>query len=163
MKQLKAFRGVIRSIDPLSSGSGCDLIFTIIGFTGADEIFRLVVTPDTFVLDNTTLQPGDEITAWIDASRPVILIYPPQYEAVAIAKATHGENVKADLFNSELISSDGMLQLNLSPETKIIQTNGQIYPGTLANNSLLVIYGPSTRSIPAQTTPYEVIVLCDRT
>ncbi len=28
------------------------------------------------------------------------------------------------------------------------------------NRNLIVIYGPTTRSIPAQTTPYEIVVWC---
>jgi len=70
------------------------------------------------------------------------------------------QNVKVDHFNSELVSSDGQLRLNLSPYTQIVLTNGQPFSGTLRNRNLIVIYGTATKSIPAQTTPYRIIVWC---
>ncbi|HWQ75786.1 MAG TPA: hypothetical protein VN441_10755, partial [Syntrophomonas sp.] len=60
----------------------------------------------------------------------------------------------------QLESSDGQLRLNLSPYTVIVLTNGQLFSRYPGNRDLIVIYGPSTRSIPAQTTPYRIIVLC---
>ena len=76
-----------------------------------------------------------------------------------VKEATY-RNVKVDYFHNQLVSSDGQLQLNLSPYTPILLTNGQPFSSIPANRDLIVIYGPSTMSIPAQTTPYRVIVLC---
>jgi hypothetical protein len=70
------------------------------------------------------------------------------------------QNVKVDYFNSQLKSSDSRLKLNISPYTPIVLTNGQAFSKNPANRNLIVIYGPSTKSIPAQTTPYKIIVLC---
>ena len=75
-------------------------------------------------------------------------------------KDNSNQNVKVDYFNNQLVSSDGQLHLNLSPYTQIILTNGQRFSRYPANRDLIVFYGPSTRSIPAQTTPYRIIVLC---
>ena len=69
-------------------------------------------------------------------------------------------NVKVAYFNNQLVSSDGQLQLNLSPTTQILLINGQRFSRYPANRDLVVYYGPTTRSIPAQTTPYRIIVLC---
>ena len=38
--------------------------------------------------------------------------------------------------------------------------NGQIFTGRLANQLLLVLYTATTRSLPPQTTPDEVVVFC---
>jgi len=68
--------------------------------------------------------------------------------------------VKVDFFNSQLVSRDGQLRLNLTPNTPITLRNWQPFTQNPANHNLIVIYGPTTRSIPAQTSPYEVIVWC---
>ncbi|WLV24553.1 hypothetical protein QR721_13055 [Aciduricibacillus chroicocephali] len=160
MVQLKAVQGVIAEIEKYREDDNCTLVFNIVSHSGFNEITRFVITPDTYAIDQETLKVGDSVTAWYDANRPVILIYPPQYEAVAIGRNHPGLMLKGDFFNSQLISSDGMLQLIPAPETVITQTNGQIYPGNPANHNLIVIYGPSTKSIPAQTTPQRIIVFC---
>lgn len=70
------------------------------------------------------------------------------------------QNVKVDYFNGQLVSSDGQLKLNISPYTQILLTNGQPFSGNPVNRDLIAIYGPITKSIPAQTTPYRIVVLC---
>lgn len=107
------------------------------------------------------------MTGFYDADAPVPLIYPPQYRAIVMAKAhtdrfvsVRDRFVSVSFFNSQLLSSDGNLKLNLSRQTEIVLENGQDFNGNPANRDLIVIYGATTRSIPAQTTPYKVIVLC---
>lgn len=100
------------------------------------------------------------MTGFYDADAPVPLIYPPQYRAIVMAKAHTDRFVSVSFFNSQLLSSDGNLKLNLSRQTEIVLENGQDFNGNPANRDLIVIYGATTRSIPAQTTPYKVIVLC---
>ncbi|HEX9026874.1 MAG TPA: hypothetical protein VF839_10505, partial [Clostridium sp.] len=70
------------------------------------------------------------------------------------------QNVTVDYFNNELISSDGNLKLNTDQSTEIILTNDQLFNRYPGNRNLIVVYGPTTKSIPAQTTPYKIIVLC---
>jgi hypothetical protein len=91
---------------------------------------------------------------------PALLIYPPQYQALVMVKDSPYQNVKVDYFNNQLESSDGQLKLNISPYTRIVLTNGQSFSRRPANRDLIVIYGAVTQSIPAQTTPYRIIVLC---
>jgi 3-isopropylmalate dehydratase small subunit len=103
---------------------------------------------------------GDRVTGYYDGDAPALLIYPPQYQALVMVKENPNQNVKVDYFNNQLVSSDGRLRLNISPYTQKILTNGQLFSRNPANRDLIVIYGPSTKSIPAQTTPYKIIVLC---
>jgi len=59
-----------------------------------------------------------------------------------MGKETTGQNVKVDFFNRQLISSDGMLKLNLAPGTPILLENGQRFIKSSANSNLIVVYGP---------------------
>jgi hypothetical protein len=77
-----------------------------------------------------------------------------------MAKTMPYPNVKVDYFNKELLSSDGMLKLNISPTTQVVLENGQIFTEIPASRYLIVVYGATTRSIPAQTTPEQIIVMC---
>ncbi|MDR1531688.1 MAG: copper amine oxidase N-terminal domain-containing protein [Clostridiales bacterium] len=133
-----------------------------IGIVGeGDEITRFVVTPDTVFIGEDELASGVEITGFYYAKGPAVLIYPPQYFAAVIAVSEEGRTVKADLFDDSLVSADGWLKLNIADTTEILTHDGQPYDGSLANKRLAVVYGPSTRSVPAQTTPEKVIVLPD--
>ncbi|MFT9497260.1 hypothetical protein [Anaerosolibacter sp.] len=105
---------------------------------------------------------GDIVVGFYDANAPVPLIYPPQYRAIVMSRLVLGQNVKVDYFNEQLVSSDGTLKLNIAPFTQIILENNQAFTANLANRNLIVLYGPTTRSIPAQTTPYKIIVLCPK-
>jgi len=163
MIQLKPFRGTVTDIQDYftdkSSEAGCRKFITLTDETEA--IVNFVVSPSTYVLDQELIQPGDLVTGYYDANLPVILIYPPQYQALILVKENPYRQVKADYFNEQLISSDGLLKLNIDPSTKLRLTNGQAFTGNPANRNLIVVYGPATKSIPAQTTPYQIIVLCE--
>jgi hypothetical protein len=146
------------SITPSGENSGCFRLMSVINVTGRQVNF--VIEPRTYFVDQAMVGIGDQVTGYYDADAPVPMIYPPQYRALVMVKETPGQNVKVDFFNSQLISSDGMLKLNPSPETPILLENGQRFTKSPANRNLIVVYGPSTFSIPAQTTPYRIIVLC---
>ncbi len=162
MTYFGSFTGMITMIQDLSTGneqtSGCYKLMTVVDKCG--NIVNFVVTPETYIVDHEMLAIGDCVIGFYDANAPVPAIYPPQYEAVVMAKTSPYKNVKVDYFDSQLISSDGTLKLNISPCTKIILYNGQIFNDNIENRNLIVIYGPTTRSIPAQTTPYKIIVMC---
>ncbi|WP_252504192.1 hypothetical protein [Sporosarcina sp. Marseille-Q4943] len=138
--------------------SGCYKLFSLMDRDGT--IVNFVVEPTTYFVEHVKVKVGDFVTGFLDADAPVPLIYPPQYRAIVMAKDNPNYFVKVSFFNSQLISSDGNLKLNLSGQTEIVLENGQEFTGNPANRDLVVIYGASTRSIPAQTTPYEIVVLC---
>lgn len=162
MVQFYSFRGTITNISNFqmttNDRSGCTKLFTVTNEFGA--IVNFVVSPNTYVVDHITLSVGDRITGYYDGNAPTPLIYPPQYQALVLVKEQPQQNVKVDYFNNQLISSDGQLQINPSPFTKTYLTNSQTFTGNIANRNLIVIYGASTRSIPAQTTPMKIIVFC---
>lgn len=139
-------------------GQGCNKLFTVENDLG--EIVNFVVSPATYFVDHVMVTVGDRVTGYYDGNAPVPFIYPPQYQALVMVKENQNQNVKVDYFNSQLVSSDGQLRLNLSPYTRIVLTNGQLFTSNPVNRDLIVIYGPTTKSIPAQTTPYRIIVMC---
>lgn len=163
MTNFHSFRGTVTRIsDYLISqngeGEGCYKLFSVVDEMG--ELVNFVVSPSTYFVDYEMVLVGDQVTGYYDGDAPVILIYPPQYPALVIVKENPNQTVKVSNFNSQLLSSDGQLRLNISPNTRMILTNGQLFTGNLANRDLIVIYRFATFSIPAQTTPLTIIVLC---
>lgn len=162
MIDFKAFRGTVRSINDLTESScgeaGCCKFVSVADRAG--NTVNFVVSPSTYFVDQEMISVGDPVTGYYDGNAPAILIYPPQYPALIMVKENPRQNVKVDFFNKKLISSDGQLELNISPRTRKLLTNGQAFTDNPANRNLIVIYGRTTRSIPAQTTPYRIIIWC---
>lgn len=163
MVNFKSFRGVITQISDFPVGqngdkSGCYKMMTL--EDGAGGVVNFIISPSTYFVNREIVTTGEWVTGYYDGDAPVPMIYPPQYRALIIVKESNYQNVKVDFFNQQLLSSDGQLQLNLSPTTIISLKNGQPFSNSPANRNLIVVYGPTTRSIPAQTTPYEIIVWC---
>jgi hypothetical protein len=157
------FQGTITMISDFligqnGEGEGCYKLVSVMDDTGATVNF--VIEPSTYFVDHEMVAVGDRVTGYYDGNAPVPLIYPPQYRALIMVKENPDRNVKVDFFNLQLVSSDGSLKLNISPYTQILIRNGQLFTSNPANRNLIVVYGPSTKSIPAQTTPYKIIVWC---
>ncbi len=148
--------GIVERITPFQTEC-CNQMISIRTLNG---MINFVLSPGTYVTDNTPLRTGMRVTAFYDVSQPVPLIYPPQYQAAFIARTEPGENIMIAYFDSNLLSSENQLQLNIGPGTRITTANGQRYVCSLGNNLLMVYYGATTRSIPPQTTPERIIVFC---
>ncbi|MFD2618644.1 hypothetical protein [Terrilactibacillus laevilacticus] len=163
MMRFLNFSGVVTMISdfPITTndeGSGCYKMVSV--DNGYGNIVNFIVSPTTYFVNHEMIKPGDTITGFYDGDAPVSLIYPPQYQAIVITKNRPYQNVKVDFFDSQLVSRDGQLKLNLSPSTQILLVNGQAFTKNPANRNLIVTYGPTSRSIPPQTTPYKIIVIC---
>lgn len=150
---LLSFTGTIVQIEDFP----CDQRLTI---QNAGEITRMMTNNNSYIVNREQLMIGDEVTIYIDGNAPVPLIYPPQYHAVIIAKHVPSYTVKVAYFNDQLISEDHQLQLIKDDKTVIQYENGQLYKGPIENRFLAVVYDRSTRSIPAQTSPLSITVLC---
>ncbi|MEH7300050.1 hypothetical protein [Neobacillus drentensis] len=158
-----SFHGIVTMISDFftgqnGEGEGCYQLMSVENEVGATVNF--VVSPTTYFVDHAMVAVGDRVTGYYDGNAPLPLIYPPQYRALVMVKDSPYQNVKVSFFDRQLVSSDGQLQLNLSPYTQIVLTNGQLFSKSPANRDLIVIYGPVTKSIPAQTTPYRISVMC---
>lgn len=124
-----------------------------------------VVNDETLVFDNTgkevKLQKGDQVTAYTYANKPMLMIYPPQYNPEVIIVETKEMGIaEVDFFNKELVNTDNTLKLNVSEETELLSLSGKkVKAKDLAEQHLLVFYTITTMSIPAQTPPSKVVVL----
>lgn len=148
--------GVIQRITKIS-GQCCQQMVTI---QNSEGVTNFIVSPDTYVIDTVRMRIGMRVTAFYDGSLPVPLIFPPQYRAVIIGRSNVGETVYAGYFDENLLAADESLQLNVSRATEIVTSNGQNFTCPVGDNVLIVYYGVTTRSIPPQTTPRKIIVMC---
>ena len=161
MGRFSPIEGTVTSIADFpfgNSASVCTLLLTVQTIYG--ETYSVVIDPRTYVLNQAPIRQGDRIIAFYDTLAPMPLIYPPQYQAVVIVKPARNQYAMLDTFDQNLRNSDNSLVLNLSTRTNIRTQNGQIYPGRLGGQLLLVLYSATTRSIPAQTTPDTIVVFC---
>lgn len=148
--------GIIQSVTPQRT----DCCSQLVSIRNAGGITNMIISPDTYVINQTRLRPGMPVTAFYDRNAPAPLIFPPQFRAVIIGQRGPNETIAVNFFNNTLTASDNSLQLNISRFTEILTQNGQIYPCPVRNQTLIVFYTTTTRSIPPQTTPRRIIVLC---
>ena len=138
---------------------GCLLYFTVEDDNG--NITNFMVTPRTFVLDFQPLQIGTRCTFWYRTDGPAVLIFPPQYTAVAAATEQPGRMVDVSYYDQNLVNAERTMQLKLDEYVEVRTVNNQVFLGNPGEKDLLVTYENTTRSIPAQTTPRQVYVLCE--
>ncbi|GLC86978.1 copper amine oxidase N-terminal domain-containing protein [Lysinibacillus piscis] len=134
-----------------------------------DNPFAVAIDKTTVVLDNTgkkvELKKGAEITIYVDGNKPAILIYPPQYSPeVVIVHTEAAGTVEAGTFNQDFVNTENTLKLTIAENTKITNVAGdKLTKEDIVGNEALVFYTVATASIPAQTTPSQVIVLAQKT
>lgn len=131
---------------------------------------NLKITDDTLVYDNlgnkkalSDLTDGSKITVFTGSYEPTPLILPVQYTAnVIIINGDKEGNVNADTYLADeegYTNAANTLNIAAADDTKIVDKNEKEYKGDLDKNDLIVFYGASTKSIPAQTTPTKIVVL----
>ncbi len=109
------------------------------------------------------LTEGMEITAVLPANSIMTMSLPPMTpDALAFVINQEGTSVKVDKFDDELVSEDKTLMLNIAEDTSIVSVTGSrqiLTAEDIKGSNALVIYGATTRSLPAQTTPIKVVLL----
>lgn len=167
--QMPTFYGVegtiveMRAADAgMGNKSGCRIFVSVEDENG--NIVNFIVSPTTYVADFTTLREGMEAVFYYRTDAPVPLIYPPQYSAVVVVpkEVLRGQSVAVGHFNDSLINEEQTLQLHMDGRVQVLTTNNQRFLGNPGGHDLVVFYERSTRSIPAQTTPDKVVVLCSQ-
>lgn len=138
--------------------SGCTIFVTLEDEDG--NTVNFILSPHTYVVDFVTLSEGMNVTFWYRTDEPMLLIYPPQYNAAVVAEMRGSRMINVDYYNASLVNEGQTLQLNIDGSVSLRTTNNQYFQASPAEQNLVVIYDTSTRSIPAQTTPKEIIVLC---
>ncbi|WP_026475782.1 copper amine oxidase N-terminal domain-containing protein [Alkaliphilus transvaalensis] len=154
-------RGEVKEIKELSHLE--DTLFATIQVS-EDQIVHMYIPKNLHVIGSDKIEVGAIITGYYDVNKPMLMIYPPQYNIEAVhveGAADEMINIKVDLFNEDLVSADHSLKIMPSDETVIITQDGNVYEGELINRHLAVVYGISTKSLPAQTAPTKIIVLTE--
>lgn len=125
-----------------------------------------VLTKDCFIMGGEDIKVGDTVTLYYETNRPMIMIYPPRYNAVIAViqpaeAAEKAEAMEADLFDKELVSQSGLIKLTPGEKTEILDRDGQAYTGSLSDSLLLVFYQPdaANENIPEEVTPTKIIRL----
>ena len=59
-----------------------------------------------------------------------------------------------------IVNNSGVSNFIVSPSTQIMTSNGQRFNCSLEGQLLIVYYSAATMSIPPQTTPRRIIVVC---
>ena len=139
---------------------GNDCCSQMVSLRTENGIVNFAVDMDTVIIDSRQLRQGMRVAAFYDNTLPVPLIFPPQYRAQIVTVLGRNEQVMLNYFDENLTATDGSLQLNVGPGTVIKTINGQNITCNLGEHILLVYYTVTTRSIPPQTTPRRIIVLC---
>ena len=148
--------GIIKEISDYNSEDGAKMVAIE---EENNSPANIIITKNTYVINGDKLEVGETLTVFYDAEKPMILIYPPQFSADVAVVGAIDLNIKVDLFDNDLVSADNFLKLNISEDTEILSEDGSKFVGELYNRKLVVLYGVSTKSIPAQTSPSKIIVL----
>lgn len=119
----------------------------------------IIGTKDGQIMEAKDIKAGDKITAVYTTNTPMALSYPGQMTPSIILVHNSDNSIKVDKFNEDMVSSDGSLKLITDDNTKLeaYKTKQVITQKDLKNKDLLVIYGATTRSIPAQTLVSGVV------
>ncbi|MCL2820705.1 MAG: hypothetical protein FWD38_07735 [Oscillospiraceae bacterium] len=149
-------------------------IETVEGLTHV-EIEDTDGNPAILVLSDETVFPfsaevaiGDTVQGWYCANSPMIMIWPPQYTIEVLAvNMSDSQNIKVDRFHAwgedgmgQFISTDEMFVFMTDENTEVVLQDGQDFSdGDFNNRRIVVIYGPSTRSLPEIATAEKLIVL----
>ena len=162
MNHYTAVIGTITNIEYITNNAqtgGCTILNTLEGENPSGP-FQVQLSPNVFVMNLHPFQVGDRVTFFFDKNAPMVLSYPPRYNAIAAAYTPYGTSAMLDIFQNHLVNTENTLKLNLAGDTPVTLQNGQPFFGDINGYLLLVLYSMTTRSIPAQTTPDQVVVFC---
>lgn len=155
-KNLASVTGTIVNMNSMANDC-CGMQITL---RTEEGIVNLIVDGNTGVIDNRRLRTGMRVAAFYDVTLPVPMIFPPRYRAVLVTVLGQSQKVLLSFFDENLIAENGELQLNLRTPYNIFAVNGQKFLCGPENQTLLVYYSLTTRSIPPQTTPDRMIAFC---
>lgn len=111
--------------------------------------------------DKVELSEGVEITSFVDARKPMIMIYPPRYSPDVVV--VHGENtgaIQIQRFNDKLLNEKGDIIISVNDETVIHDLDGKsLSRDEIVNKDVLIFYDLILESYPAQISPLKIVVL----
>jgi len=110
-------------------------------------------------VDGSKIKAGDKVTALYTSETPMTASEPGHMTPMMIILHNGDSSIKIDRFGKDLISSDGKLKLMVDEDTNIeaFKTRLVLTAESLKDRDLVVIYGATTRSIPAQTLTAGIV------
>jgi hypothetical protein len=123
-----------------------------------------------FVVDDLTfirgeIEVGSEVVGFFNQNVPVIMIYPPQHRAYALAVNEELPRLHLGRLDADLVCEGLGFHLAITEDTVITTQGGQEWLGgyeALAGRAVLVEYEVSHRNIPETVFATRVIVLYER-
>lgn len=152
--------GTVKAVEQWEKGE----VYVTIG--EGDDTFNLLLHPQySLIVDDAgneaTIEEGMTFTSYTAFNKPTVMIYPPRYAPdVFIVHTQEGGQFEQTILDDAFLNKERMLRYHLSDETLIVNLQGaSVAKETVPGQPVLTFYGPTTRSIPAQTTPNKIIVL----
>jgi len=160
---IQSFTGIVQEIHIGFNENALILVENEMG-----QVINFQVAENVYTVGES-ITIGDTVTAFYRMPEIAITIWPPQYEALLMV-TDEIINTMISRFDftldgqptNNLISTDGVLSLNIDADTKIILQDGTEFDGDLEGRLLIVFYALNTFSIPAQTTPSLIVVLFEQ-
>ena len=103
----RSFTGILQGIDSSFSSE----ITSLRMHDSSGNEATLVVSEKTLIINEEKLQKGVTVTGFYDASRPMIMIYPPHYSVDVVIVIEESQSVKRSRFDEDLLSADQRLKL----------------------------------------------------
>lgn len=111
------------------------------------------------------IKEGMDVTVVMPKNSPMTMSLPGRSSsALAVIINDAEKNIEVSYFNEELVNEANNLALNIAKDTMIINNVGMkklFVADDIKNKNAIVVYDITTRSIPAQTTPYFVMIIED--
>ena len=152
--------GTVKAVEQWEKGE----VYVTVG--EGDDTYNLLLHPQySLIVDDAgneaRIEEGMTFTSYTAFNKPTVMIYPPRYAPdVLIVHTQQGNQFEQTILDDAFLNKDRMLQYHVSDETLIVNIQGEaVAKETVAGQPVLTFYGPTTRSIPAQTTPSKIIVL----
>ncbi|RUL55529.1 stalk domain-containing protein [Lysinibacillus antri] len=130
-----------------------------------DEEFGFYFNDETRIFDNTgkvtELKEGLKFTAFVDARKPMILIYPPRYSPeVIIVQTEEAGTVALEQFDEKFLNKKKDTVINISDDTVIEDLSGKsLKKEAIVDKDVLIFYEVVLESYPMQIGPSKIIVL----
>lgn len=120
-----------------------------------------LMTKDGHQIGASAIPVKGRLIAFVDSSTPLPMQAPPQTEPLLVIFDQYDKKgeVAMGVFDEMLFSERLNLKLHLKDSTEIVDLQGKrVGQEALFRKVLIVFYGATTRSRPAQTNPTKIIV-----
>lgn len=136
-----------------------------------DELDKLLafITEDVVVVMDDTMEfiekekltKGMVVSIYYHRETPMLMTYPPQLEPDAVVVRTKSYiSTMADIFDHNLLSTDGSMRLVIREDTEIVDSEGnKVAKDKIGNTDLLFSYTVIMESYPMQVAADKIIVL----